>query len=64
MAMPSAEPRPGKDMATRFQPRLNQPSTTIQISNFKELAPMYTSGGKSFVSGKQKRRFFVFFKPL
>jgi hypothetical protein len=49
-------------MATRFRPCLNQPST-FQISNFyfKELPAFYTSGGKSFVSGKQKSAIFDFF---
>jgi hypothetical protein len=54
MAMLSAEPRPGKDMATRF----GSASSKFQVSYFKDLPPLYTKGGKSFVSEKQKSAIF------
>jgi hypothetical protein len=50
-----------RDMATKFWPRLNQPSHLSHISNFKELLAFYTSGEKDFVSGKQKSAIFAFF---
>jgi hypothetical protein len=41
-------------MATRSRHSLNHPPSTIPISYFKELMGLYVSGGKNFVSRKQK----------
>jgi hypothetical protein len=43
---------------------VNYKLATLNYPYFKELAPFYTSSGKSFVSGKQNRTNFLNFTLL